>query len=170
MRMRAANTERQLANELSRVRDRLAEVRSGTGGDSSTRPAATRVSALIEQLQRMGDTAGTQDVARLIDVESDLAEPARFERQYQIATERLSLRVKPRCKPRRASSPNPRCGRRCWGAGPRRQGEVRRTDPQNGASRAPTGSEEAVNRVARPKIEIASLKTVTDEVAVRISR
>ena len=32
-----------------------------------------------------------------------------------------------------------------------------------------TGSEEAVNRVARLKIEIASLKTVTDEVAVRIN-
>ncbi|MBK6629508.1 MAG: hypothetical protein IPG35_18295 [Flavobacteriales bacterium] len=36
----AANAERQLANELARVRDRLAEVSSGAGGDS-TRPVAT---------------------------------------------------------------------------------------------------------------------------------
>ena len=108
MRMRRPMLKRQLANELARVRDRLAEVRGWHGWRQHARPAATRVSALIEQLQRMGDTAGTQDVARLIDVESDLAELARFERQYQAATERLSLQGRePRCRRMRASSPDP---------------------------------------------------------------
>ncbi|GIK75879.1 MAG: hypothetical protein BroJett021_48670 [Chloroflexota bacterium] len=166
----AANAERQLANELSRVRDRLAEVSSGAGGDSTRARLQREYQPLIEQLQRMGDTAGTQDVARLIDVESDLAELARFERQYQIATERLSLRGRELQVQKEAGLiTESQMRQTLLGLQAETAREVEALIPKMEQLAQSTGSEEAVNRVARLKIEIASLKTVTDEVAVRIN-
>lgn len=166
----AANAERQLANELSRVRDRLAEVNSGAGGDSTRARLQREYQPLIEQLQRMGDTAGTQDVARLIDVESDLAELARFERQYQIATERLSLRGRELQVQKEAGLiTESQMRQTLLGLQAETAREVEALIPKMEQLAQSTGSEEAVNRVARLKIEIASLKTVTDEVAVRIN-
>jgi len=166
----AANAERQLANELARVRDRLAEVRGGTGGDSTRARLQREYQPLIEQLQRMGDTAGTQDVARLIDVESDLAELARFERQYQIATERLSLRGRELQVQKDAGLiTETQMRQTLLGLQAETAREVEALIPKMEQLAQSTGSEEAVNRVARLKIEIASLKTVTDEVAVRIN-
>ncbi|MFO0497137.1 MAG: phage tail protein [Betaproteobacteria bacterium] len=169
----AANAERQLANELARVRDRLAEVRNGnggTGGDSTRARLQREYQPLIEQLQRMGDTAGTQDVARLIDVESDLAELARFERQYQIATEQLSLRGRELQVQKDAGLiTETQMRQTLLGLQAETAREVESLIPKMEQLAQSTGSEEAVNRVARLKIEIASLKTVTDEVAVRIN-
>lgn len=166
----AANAERQLANELARVRDRLAEVRGGNGGDSTRARLQREYQPLIEQLQRMGDTAGTQDVARLIDVESDLAELARFERQYQIATERLSLRGRELQVQKEAGLiTETQMRQTLLGLQAETAREVEALIPKMEQLAQSTGSEEAVNRVARLKIEIASLKTVTDEVAVRIN-
>jgi len=169
----AANAERQLANELARVRDRLAEVRNGnggTGGDSTRARLQREYQPLIEQLQRMGDTAGTQDVARLIDVESDLAELARFERQYQTATERLSLRGRELQVQKEAGLiTETQMRQTLLGLQAETAREVESLIPKMEQLAQSTGSEEAVNRVARLKIEIASLKTVTDEVAVRIN-
>ncbi len=166
----AANAERQLANELARVRDRLAEVRGGTGGDSTRARLQREYQPLIEQLQRMGDTAGTQDVARLIDVESDLAELARFERQYQAATERLSLRGRELQVQKDAGLiTETQMRQTLLGLQAETAREVEALIPKMEQLAQSTGSEEAVNRVARLKIEIASLKTVTDEVAVRIN-
>lgn len=166
----AANAERQLANELARVRDRLAEVRGGAGGDSTRARLQREYQPLIEQLQRMGDTAGTQDVARLIDVESDLAELTRFERQYQIATERLSLRGRELQVQKEAGLiTETQMRQTLLGLQAETAREVEALIPKMEQLAQSTGSEEAVNRVARLKIEIASLKTVTDEVAVRIN-
>ena len=166
----AADAERQLANELARVRDRLAEVSSGTGGDSTRARLQREYQPLIEQLQRMGDTAGTQDVARLIDVESDLAELARFERQYQTATERLSLRGRELQVQKEAGLiTETQMRQTLLGLQAETAREVEALIPKMEQLAQSTGSEEAVNRVARLKIEIASLKTVTDEVAVRIN-
>lgn len=166
----AANAERQLANELARVRDRLAEVRGGTGGDSTRTRLQREYQPLIEQLQRMGDTAGTQDVARLIDVESDLAELARFERQYQAATERLSLKGRELQVQKDAGLiTETQMRQTLLGLQAETAREVEALIPKMEQLAQSTGSEEAVNRVARLKIEIASLKTVTDEVAVRIN-
>lgn len=166
----AANAERQLANELSRVRDRLAEVRGGTGGDSTRARLQREYQPLIEQLQRMGDTAGTQDVARLIDVESDLAELSRFEREYQTATERLSLRGRELQVQKEAGLiTETQMRQTLLGLQAETAREVEALIPKMEQLAQSTGSEEAVNRVARLKIEIASLKTVTDEVAVRIN-
>ena len=166
----AANAERQLANELARVRDRLAEVRGGGGGDNTRARLQREYQPLIEQLQRMGDTAGTQDVARLIDVESDLAELARFERQYQAATERLSLRGRELQVQKDAGLiTETQMRQTLLGLQAETAREVEALIPKMEQLAQSTGSEEAVNRVARLKIEIASLKTVTDEVAVRIN-
>ncbi len=166
----AANAERQLANELARVRDRLAEVRGGTGGESTRARLQREYQPLIDQLQRMGDTAGTQDVARLIDVESDLAELARFERQYQAATERLSLKGRELQVQKDAGLiTETQMRQTLLGLQAETAREVEALIPKMEQLAQSTGSEEAVNRVARLKIEIASLKTVTDEVAVRIN-
>ncbi len=166
----AANAERQLANELARVRDRLAEVRGGAGGDSTRARLQREYQPLIEQLQRMGDTAGTQDVARLIDVESDLEELTRFEREYQTATERLSLRGRELQVQKEAGLiTETQMRQTLLGLQAETAREVEALIPKMEQLAQSTGSEEAVNRVARLKIEIASLKTVTDEVAVRIN-
>ncbi|MBK6629507.1 MAG: hypothetical protein IPG35_18290 [Flavobacteriales bacterium] len=118
----------------------------------------------------MGDTAGTQDVARLIDVESDLAELARFERQYQIATERLSLRGRELQVQKEAGLiTETQMRQTLLGLQAETAREVEALIPKMEQLAQSTGSEEAVNRVTQLKIEIASLKTVTDEVAVRIN-
>lgn len=167
---KAAHAAAKLADELARVRDRLAEVRGGGGGDSTRARLQREYQPLIEQLQRMGDTAGTQDVARLIDVESDLAELARFERQYQAATERLSLRGRELQVQKDAGLiTETQMRQTLLGLQAETAREVEALIPKMEQLAQSTGSEEAVNRVARLKIEIASLKTVTDEVAVHIN-
>jgi hypothetical protein len=72
----AAKAEKELADELARVRDRLAEIRGGAGGDVTRARLEREYQPLIEKLQRMGDTTGAADVGRLINVEADLAELA----------------------------------------------------------------------------------------------
>lgn len=88
----AAKAEKELADELARVRDRLAEIRGGAGGEVTRARLEREYQPLIEGLQRMGDTVGVADVGRLIDVEADMAELAKLERQYQTVTERMSIR------------------------------------------------------------------------------
>ena len=88
----AAKAEKELADELARVRDRLAEIRGGTGGDVTRARLEREYQPLIEKLNRMGDTTGAADVGRLINVEADLAELARLERQYGVVTERMAIR------------------------------------------------------------------------------
>lgn len=169
----AAKAEKELADELARVRDRLAEIRGagGGGGGEVTRARLEReYQPLIEKLQRMGDTTGVADVGRLINVEADLAELGKLERQYQTVTERMAIRERELQVQKDAGMLTETQMRRgVLELHQQTAAEVEGLIPKMQELAAATGSEEAINRVARLKVEVAGLKTAADDVATRIN-
>ena len=166
----AAKAEKELADELARVRDRLAEVRGGTGGDVTRARLEREYQPLIEKLQRIGDTTGAADVGRLINVEADLAELARLERQYGVVTERMAIRERELQVQKDAGMlTETQMRRSVLELHQQTATEVDGLIPKMQELAASTGSEEAINRVARLKVEVAGLKTEADDVATRIN-
>lgn len=166
----AAKAEKELADELARVRDRLAEIRGGAGGEVTRARLEREYQPLIEKLQRMGDTTGVADVGRLINVEADLAELAKLERQYQTVTERMAIRERELQVQKDAGMLTESQMRRgVLELHQQTAAEVEGLIPKMQELAAATGSEEAINRVARLKVEVAGLKTVADDVATRIN-
>lgn len=166
----AAKAEKELADELARVRDRLAEIRGGAGGDVTRARLEREYQPLIEKLQRMGDTTGVADVGRLINVEADLAELGKLERQYQTVTERMAIRERELQVQKDAGMLTESQMRRgVLELHQQTAAEVEGLIPKMQELAAATGSEEAINRVARLKVEVAGLKTVADDVATRIN-
>ena len=166
----AAKAEKELADELARVRDRMAEIRGGAGGDVTRTRLEREYQPLIEKLQRMGDTIGTADVGRLINVEADMAELAKLERQYQNVTDRMSIRERELQVQKDAGMLTESQMRRgVLELHQQTAAEVDGLIPKMQELAASTGSEEAINRVARLKVEVAGLKTAADDVATRIN-
>lgn len=166
----AAKAEKELADELARVRDRLAEIRGGAGGDVTRARLEREYQPLIEKLQRMGDTTGVADVGRLINVEADLAELGKLERQYQIVTERMAIRERELQVQKDAGMLTETQMRRgVLELHQQTAAEVEGLIPKMQELAVATGSEEAINRVARLKVEVAGLKTAADDVATRIN-
>jgi lambda family phage tail tape measure protein len=166
----AAKAEKELADELARVRDRLAEIRGGAGGDVTRARLEREYQPLIEKLQRMGDTTGAADVGRLINVEADLAELGKLERQYQIVTERMAIRERELQVQKDAGMLTETQMRRgVLELHQQTVAEVEGLIPKMQELAVATGSEEAINRVARLKVEVAGLKTAADDVATRIN-
>jgi hypothetical protein len=166
----AAKAEKELADELARVRDRMAEIRGGAGGDVTRTRLEREYQPLIEKLQRMDDTTGTTDVARLINVEADMAELAKLERQYQNVTDRMSIRERELQVQKDAGMiTEAQMRREVLALHQQTATEVDGMIPKMQALATATGSEEAINRVARLKVEVAGLKTVADDVATRIN-
>lgn len=166
----AAKAEKELADELARVRDRLAEIRGGTGGDVTRARLEREYQPLIEKLNRMGDTTGAADVGRLINVETDLAELAKLERQYGVVTERMAIRERELQVQKDAGMLTESQMRRgVLELHQQTTAEVDGLIPKMQELAASTGSEEAINRVARLKVEVAGLKTAADDVATRIN-
>ena len=166
----AAKAEKELADELSRVRDRLAEIRGGAGGDVTRARLEREYQPLIEKLQRMGDTTSAADVGRLINVEADMAELAKLERQYQNVTERMSIRERELQVQKEAGMmTESQMRREVLSLHQQTAAEVDGMIPRMQELAASTGSEEAINRVSRLKVEVAGLKTVADDVATRIN-
>lgn len=166
----AAKAERELADELARVRDRLAEIRGGAGGDVTRARLEREYQPLIEKLQRMGDSSGAADVGRLINVEADIAELAKLERQYQTVTERMAIRERELQVQKDAGMiSESQMRREVLALHQQTATEVDGMIPKMQALADATGSEEAINRVARLKVEVAGLKTVADDVAARIN-
>lgn len=169
----AAKAEKELADELARVRDRLAEIRGaggGGGGDVTRARLEREYQPLIEKLNRMGDTTGAADVGRLINVETDLAELAKLERQYGVVTERMAIRERELQVQKDAGMLTESQMRRgVLELHQQTAAEVDGLIPKMQELAASTGSEEAINRVARLKVEVAGLKTEADDVATRIN-
>ncbi len=85
----AAKAEKALADELTIVRERLAEIR-GEGASQVSRERLQReYQPLLEQLRAARDAYGESDVLRLIDVESDLAALAKLEAEFQATLSRM---------------------------------------------------------------------------------
>jgi len=166
----AAKAEKELADELARVRDRLAEIRGGAGGEVTRARLEREYQPLIDKLQRLGDSPGAADVGRLINVEADLAELAKLERQYGVVTERMAIRESELQVHKDAGMLSETQLRRgVLELHQQTAAEVETLIPKMQALAASTGSEEAINRVARLKVEVAGLKTQTDDVATRIN-
>ena len=166
----AAKAEKELADELARVRDRMAEIRGGAGGDVTRTRLEREYQPLIEKLQRQGDTTGAADVGRLINVEADMAELAKLERQYQNVTDRMSIRERELQVQKDAGMiTEAQMRREVLALHQQTATEVDGMIPKMQALATATGSEEAINRVARLKVEVAGLKTVADDVATRIN-
>lgn len=166
----AAKAEKELADELARVRDRLAEIRGGAGGEVTRARLEREYQPLIEKLQRVGDAAGAADVGRLINVEADLAELGKLERQYQTVTERMAIRERELQVQKDAGMLTETQMRRgVLELHQQTAAEVEGLIPKMQELAAATGSEEAINRVARLKVEVAGLKTAADDVATRIN-
>ena len=166
----AARAEKELADELARVRDRLTEIRGGAGGEVTRARLEREYQPLIEKLQRMGNTAGVADVGRLINVEADLAELGKLERQYQTVTERMAIRERELQVQKDAGMLTESQMRRgVLELHQQTAAEVEGLIPKMQTLAAATGSEEAINRVARLKVEVAGLKTAADDVATRIN-
>ena len=166
----AAKAEKELADELARVRDRMAEIRGGAGGEVTRTRLEREYQPLIEKLQRMGDTTGAADVGRLINVEADMAELAKLERQYQNVTDRMSIRERELQVQKDAGMiTEAQMRREVLALHQQTATEVDGMIPKMQALATATGSEEAINRVARLKVEVAGLKTVADDVATRIN-
>lgn len=166
----AAKAEKELADELARVRDRLAEIRGGAGGEVTRARLEREYQPLIEKLQRIGDTTGAADVGRLINVEADLAELGKLERQYQTVTERMVIRERELQVQKDAGMLTESQMRRgVLELHQQTAAEVEGLIPKMQDLAAATGSEDAINRVARLKVEVAGLKTAADDVATRIN-
>lgn len=166
----AAKAEKELSDQLAQVRDRLAEIKGGAGGEITRAKLEREYQPLIEKLQRMGDTQSVADVGRLINVEADMAELAKLERQYQVITERMAIRERELQVQKDAGMLTETQMRRgVLELHQQTAAEVEGLIPKMQELAASTGSEEAINRVARLKVEVAGLKTEADDVATRIN-
>lgn len=166
----AAKAEKELSDQLAQVRDRLAEIKGGAGGEITRAKLEREYQPLIEKLQRMGDTQGMADVGRLINIEADMAELAKLERQYQVITDRMAIRERELQVQKDAGMITETQMRRgVLELHQHTAAEVESMIPKMQELATATGSEEAINRVARLKAEVAGLKTEADDVATRIN-
>lgn len=166
----ATKAEKELTDELARVRDRMAKIRGGAGGEVTRARLEREYQPLIEKLQRMGDTTGAADVRRLINVEADMAELTKLERQYQNVTDRMSIRERELQVQKDAGMlTETQMRREVLTLHQQTATEVEGLIPKMQSLATATGSEEAINRVARLKVEVAALKSEADDVATRIN-
>lgn len=114
--------------------------------------------------------SGAADVGRLINVEAEMAELGKLERQYQTVTDRMSIRERELQVQKDAGMLTESQMRRgVLELHQQTAAEVESLIPKMQELAASTGSEEAINRVARLKVEVAGLKTQVDDVATRIN-
>lgn len=85
----AAKAEKALADELSKVRERLAEIRGEAGSQVSRDRLQREYQPLLEQLRVAKDAQGEKDVLHLIDVQSDLASISKLEAEFQATLTRM---------------------------------------------------------------------------------
>lgn len=166
---KAAKAEADLAKELAGVRQRLAEMRGGAGGEVTREKLAREYQPLLDKLKAAGDEAGQADVMRLIDVEADLAELARLESQFNATMERMRI-AEAELKVQREAGmlTESQMRQQVLVLHQQTAQEVDVLIPRMEALSRATGSEEAVNRVARMRVEVRGLATETDDVAQRI--
>lgn len=165
---KAADAERALREELTRVREELLEV-TGEATAQDRRAAIERqYQSLIERLRAEGDTAGIATVNRLIDVEVASADLAAYERAYQQALERMRAAEESINLQRQSGLLSESQARVQILALHQETGTtLDELLPQLEAAATAIGPE-AVTRVQAWKNEMAQVKRVVDDVAVAI--
>jgi len=165
---KAAQAERELREELAKVRDELLDL-TGAATSQDRRAAIERqYQTLIERLRAEGDTEGVATVGRLIDVKSAAADLADYERQFNDARARMRASEESINLQRQSGLLTESQARSQILALHRQTGEsLDALLPQLEAAAAAIGPE-AVARVQTWKNEIAQVKLVVDDVAVAI--
>ncbi|MEF8717497.1 MAG: phage tail protein [Candidatus Accumulibacter necessarius] len=166
---KAAKAEADLAKEIAQVRQRLAEIRGGAGGEITREKLAREYQPLLDQLRAAGDEVGEAEVTRLIDVEADLAELGRLESQFNTVMERMRIAEAELEVQRDAGMLTESQMRQdLLTLHQQTAQEVDGLIPRMEALAEATASEEAINRVARLRVEVQGLATESDDVARRI--
>lgn len=86
---KAIQAERELREELAKVRDELLDLTGEATSQDRRAAIARQYQSLIERLRAEGDTEGTATVDRLIDVKAAQADLTALEAQWRQVTERL---------------------------------------------------------------------------------
>lgn len=163
----AAKAEKSLADELSKVRERLAEIRGEAGSQVSRDRLQREYQPLLEQLRVTKDAQGESDVLHLIDVQSDLASFSKLETEFQATLSHMhtlqdSINIKRQSGLLTESQARSQISALL---------QQTATDldillPKMQALANSAGGE-AVNRVAKLRNEVARLRVDTDQYAVR---
>lgn len=165
---KAAQAERELREELAKVRDELLDL-TGAATSQDRRAAIERqYQTLIERLRAEGDTEGVATVGRLIDVKSAAADLADYERQFNDALARMRASEESINLQRQSGLLTESQARQQILALHRETGAaLEGLLPQLEAAATAIGPEAAA-RVQAWKNEIAQVKLVVDDVAVAI--
>lgn len=165
---KAAQAERELREELAKVRDELLDL-TGAATSQDRRAAIQRqYQTLIERLRAEGNTEGVATVGRLIDVKSAAADLADYERQFNDALSRMRASEESINLQRQSGLLTESQARQQILALHRQTGQsLDALLPQLEAAATAIGPD-AVARVQTWKNEIAQVKLVTDDVAVAI--
>lgn len=167
----AAQAERELADELARVREELADL-TGAATPADRRAAIERqFRTLLERANAAGDAAGAGAITRLIDVRANLAELREFESQYTAALTRMRAAeqsIEVQRKSGLLSETEAR--RQLIDLHQRTAGEVEQLIPRMEALARAIGDPDAIARLAQLRAEIAELRVVVDETAQAIDQ
>lgn len=165
---KAAQAERELREELAKVRDELLDL-TGAATSQDRRAAIQRqYQTLIERLRAEGNTEGVATVGRLIDVKSAAADLADYERQFNDALSRMRASEESINLQRQSGLLTESQARQQILALHRQTGQsLDALLPQLEAAATAIGPD-AVARVQAWKNEIAQVKLVADDVAVAI--
>ncbi|EMA2618080.1 tape measure protein [Pseudomonas aeruginosa] len=165
---KAAQAERELREELAKVRDELLDL-TGAATSQDRRAAIERqYQTLIERLRAEGDTEGAATVGRLIDVKAAAADLAEYERQFNDMLARMRASEESINLQRQSGLLTESQARQQILALHRQTGQsLDALLPQLEAAATAIGPD-AVARVQAWKNEIAQVKLVVDDVAVAI--
>jgi hypothetical protein len=163
---KAVKAEQDLAKELANVRSRLAEL---AGGDLTRDNLMREYQPLLDKLAAAGNDQGRNDVLHLIDVQSDLAELARLEAAFNATLEHMRI-SEAELKVQRDAGllTESQLRQNLLNLHQQTAQAVDGLIPKMETLSQATGSEEAINRVARLRVEVQGLATEADEVAQRI--
>lgn len=165
---KATQAERELCEELAKVRDELLDLTGAATSEDRRAAIARQYQSLIERLRAEGDTEGAATVGRLIDVKAAAADLAEYERQFNDALARMRASEESINLQRQSGLLTESQARSQILALHRQTGQsLNALLPQLEATAAAIGPD-AVARVQAWKNEIAQVKLVVDDVAAAI--
>jgi len=165
---KAAQAERELREELARVREELLELTGAATAEDRRASIERQYQGLIERLRAEGDTEGVATVGRLIDVKAAIADLAAYEHQFNDVLARMRASEESINLQRQSGLLTESQARSQILALHRETGAtLEGLLPQLEAAATAIGPE-AVARVQAWKNEIEQVKFVVDDVAVAI--
>ncbi len=165
---RAADAERDLRDELAKVREELLDLTEVSSSADRRGAIERQYGSLLERLRAEGDTEGITTVGRLIDVKAASADLAAYEQQFNLALSRMRTTEESITVQREAGLLTEAQARTAILALHRDTAvALEGLLPQLEAAATAIGPE-AVARVQAWRNEIAQVKVVVDDVALAI--